>query len=232
MMNKRGIRSMNNAQARQLTGISGVLIGVTGALVIPLYFIYSGAPPAWNVFTRDLLNLILCAFLIIFTASFCYLIRQADAAYEWVASLVYGAGLTYAAVALVATSLEAGAVFGAPDGTIDPTIDGPLAEGSILIHGSITRLLAAVFLAAAGYAVLRTRMLPGWVGRAAYGIALFNLAFVPSIYFGKDPARFYSAVGWGNTAFAASFILYWILVVGIIMLRQPRTEPTQVLEKV
>ena len=222
---------MNNAQVRNITGISGVTIGVGGTLLIPLYFMYSGAPPAWNVLTRDLLNLILCAFLIVFIAGFSYLIRHADPAYEWVASLVYGAGLIYVAVTLVATSLEAGVVFGTPDGTLDPTIDGPLAAGNILIHGSIKRVLTAVFLVPAGYAVLRTKMLPGWVGRAAYGIALFNLAFVPSIYFGKDAAQFYSAIGWGNSAFAASFIMFWILAVGIIMLRQPRTEPTQVLEK-
>jgi len=222
---------MNNAKVRRLTGISGVMIGVGTTLIVPLYFIYSGPPPAWNVFTRNLLNLIFCALMIVFVAGFCHLIRQADAAYEWVAALAYGAGLIYVAVSLVATSLEVGAVFGAPNGMIDPTIDGPLAEGSILIHGSVSRILTAVFLSAAGYAVLRTRVLPGWVGRAAYGIALFNLAFVPSLYFGKDPAQFYSAVGWGNTAFAASFILYWSLAVGITLLRQPRKELAQVLGK-
>lgn len=222
---------MNNAQVRHITGISGVAIGVVGTLHIPLYFMYSGPPPAWNVFTRDLVGLIVCAFLIVFIAGISYLIRHADAAYEWVASLVYAAGLIYVAVTLVAISLEAGVVFGTPDGSVDPTIDGPLAEGNILIHGSIKRLLTAVFLVPAGYAVLRTRMLPCWVGRAAYGIALFNLAFVPSIYFGKDAAQFYSAIGWGNSAFAASFMMYWILALGITMLRQPRTELTEVMEK-
>jgi hypothetical protein len=209
-----------------------VTIGVAGTLLIPLYFMYSGAPPAWNVLTRDLLNLILCALLIVFIAGFSYLIRQADAAYEWAASLAYASGLMFVAVTLVAISLEAGVIFGNPDGTVDPTIDGPLAEGNILIHGSIKRLLTAVFLLPAGYAVLRTRMLPSWVGRAAYAVSFFNLAFVPSIYFGKDAAQFYSAVGWGNSAFAASFIMYWILAVGITMLRQSRTEPTQVVERV
>ena len=210
---------MNTARVRHLIGILGVMIGVGGTLLIPLYFMYSGAPPLWNVLTRNLINLIVCAFLIIFFAGFSHLIRQADSAYEWVASLVYGAGLIYVAVILVAISLEVGAVLGAPNGKIDPTINGPLAEGSILIHGSITRILTAVIMGATGYAVLRTRMLPGWAGHTAYGIALFNLAFVPSIYFGKDPAQFYSAVGWGNTAFAAIFILYWILAVSIRMLR-------------
>ncbi len=223
---------LNNMQVRQITGLSGVTIGVAGILLIPLYFMYSGPPPAWNVLTRDLLNLILCAFLIVFMAGFRHLIRTADATYDWIASLVFGAGLIFVTVTLVAISLEAGVVFGALDGTLDPTIDGPLANGNILIHGSIKRVLTIVILVPAGFAVLRTRMLPRWIGRAAYGIALFNLAFVPSIYFGKDAAQFYSAVGWGNSAFAASFLVYWILAVGIAMLRQRGNEPTQVIGKI
>jgi hypothetical protein len=114
-------------------------------------------------------------------------------------------------------------VFGAPDGTLDPTTDGPLAHGNILIHGPIKRLLTAILLLAAGFAVVRSRVVPVWMGRAAYVIALFNLAFVPSIYFGKDATQFYSALGWGNTAFCASFLAYWVVAVAIALLRRPRT---------
>lgn len=215
---------MDNAQVRLITGISGVMVGVTSIILIALYFMYSGAPPAWNVLTRNLIGLILFGFMIVFIAGFSHLIRRANAAYEWAASLVYGAGLIFVAVALVAISLEAGVIFGNPDGTLDPTINGPLADGNILIHGSIKRVLTIVFLVPAGFAVLRTKMLPAWAGRAAYVIALCNLAFVPSLYFGKEAAQFYSAVGWGNSAFVASFFGYWILAVGITLLRQPRTE--------
>jgi hypothetical protein len=48
----------------------------------------------------------------------------------------------------------------------------------------------------------------------------FNLFFLPSLYFGTDPSRFYSAHGWGNSAFAASFIVYWILAASILLLRR------------
>lgn len=215
---------MNNIQVQRITGISGVMIGVLASIVIPLYFMYPGAPPAWNVFTRDLLNLISCAFLIVFIAGFSHLIRRVDTAYELPASLIYGTGLLFVAVSLVAISHEAGVVFGAPDGTLDPTIHGPLADGNILIHGSIKRLLTVVLLVPAGYVIIRSGMLPRWLGRAAYTIALVNLAFVPSIYFGKDATRFYSALGWGNSAFTASFLGLWITAVGIILLsRRPIT---------
>ena len=222
---------MNDAQVQKIAGLAGLMIGLGSVSLLPLYFMYSGAPPAWNVFTRDLIGLIVCAFLIVFVVGVSHLIHRADSSYEWLASLLYGAGLVLATVTLIAISLEAGVIFGAPDGTLDPTIDGPLAEGNILIHGSIKRLLTALFLIPTGYAILRTRLLPNWTGRVAYLVAVFNLAFVPSIYFGKDAAQFYSAVGWGNSALAASLFAYWILAVGIVLLRRLRTAPSGTLQQ-
>jgi hypothetical protein len=155
------------------------------------------------VLTRDLINLLTCAGLIVFVSGFAHAVRRADEAYEWPASVIYGAGMLFTAMALVGVSLETGTVFGAPDGTLDPTVDGLLADGNVLIHGSIKRLLSAIFLLACGYAGSRTRLIPGWLAVAAYLIAAFNLFFVPSLYFGKDATQFYSAIGWGNTAFSA-----------------------------
>jgi hypothetical protein len=212
---------MSDTQVRRVTGIAGVAIGALSMLLVPLYFAYSGAPPSANVLARNLINIILAAFMIVFLVGLAHLIRKVDAAFEWIASLVQGAGLTFVAVLLVGISLEVGAVFGGPEGTIDPTIDGPLAAGSMLIHGSIGRALTVVILTAAGYAILHTGLLPDWLGRSAYGIALINLAFIPSMFFGPDAARFYSAVGWGNSALVASLIAYWILAVGIVLLKRP-----------
>jgi hypothetical protein len=220
---------MSNAQVGRLTGMAGVAIGIGSILLIPLYFMYAGAPPASNVLTRNLISILLCGFLIVFLAGLSHLIRKADAAYDWIASLVYGAGMTWVATLLVGVSLEVGAIFGGREGTIDPTVDGPLAHGTMLIHGSIGRALTVLILTAAGYAILRTRVLPNWIGRAAYGIALVNVAFIPSMYFGTDAAQFYSAVGWGNSALVASFIAYWILAVGIALLRHaPKLPPHSV----
>jgi hypothetical protein len=213
---------MKEIDVRLITGLSGVAIGILGTAVVPLYFMYSGAPPAWNVLTRNLLGLISLALLIVFVTGLREVLHQADSRYDWVANLVHSAGLIFVTVRLVAVSLEVGGVLGNPDGTVDPTIHGPLAEGNMLLHGSVTRIVTVVLLAAAGFAILRTRALPTWAGWSAYAIAVVNLAFVPSLYFGKDAAQFYSAVGWGNSALTASFFLYWILACSIAMLRKPR----------
>ncbi|WOX23500.1 hypothetical protein [Streptomyces solicathayae] len=90
------------------------------------------------------------------------------------------------------------------------------------------RLLTAILLTAAGYAILRSGTLPRWTGRLAYAVAIVNLAFVPSLFFGTDAADFYSAVGWGNTAMTAALVVYWALAVGITVLKRssrPLTRP-------
>jgi cbb3-type cytochrome oxidase subunit 3 len=215
---------METTQARRVTGLCGVLIGLGATLSVPLYFMYSGPPPAWNVLSRDLVNLVVLALFIVFVAGFSHVLRRADPVNEWVASVVYGAGMLSVGVSLIAVAHEAGVVFGAPDGTLDPTTDGPLAEANILIHGSIKRMLTAVMLFAAGYAMLRSDAFPRWVGWFAHLVALINLAFVPSLFFGRDVTKFYSAHGWGNSALTGCLIGYWMLAVGIVLLRKRRSE--------
>jgi len=211
---------MTDVNVARLTGIAGVLIGVGSTLLVPLYFAFPGAPPSWTVLTRGLINIVTAALMIVFITGFSYQIRRAEASCDWTASLISAAVMAYVVVILTATSLEVGAAFEAQSISIDPTIDGPLAKGSILLHGSITRILTAVALFAAGHAVMVTRAFPAWSGRAAQVIAVFNLSFVPSLFWGTDPARFYSAIGWGNTAFAAIWFPYWTTAVGVGILSQ------------
>lgn len=209
---------------RRLTGASALTAGVLGTVIGPLYFIYSGAPPTWNVLTRNLLNLLAVGAIIVFLAGLRAIIRQADLACEWLASLVFGAGMVYAAIHLVKISLEVGVVLGEPSGTLDPTTDGPLAHANVLLHGSADRLVTALLLTAAGYAIRRTHALPRWAGTSAYALAAVNLAFVPSLYFGIDAACFYSALGWGNTALTAGLFTYWAAAVGIAAMLPTRSR--------
>ncbi|MFG2990324.1 hypothetical protein ACGFZK_13715 [Streptomyces sp. NPDC048257] len=135
-------------------------------------------------------------------------------------AVVDTAGLAYVTVTPVAASVEAGIVLENPGGRLDPAVDGPLAHANMLMHGSAARLLTAVLLTAAGYAILRAGVLPRWTGYPACAIAAVHLAFVPSLFFGTDAACFYSAVGWGNTALTAALLVYWAFAVGIALLRR------------
>jgi hypothetical protein len=213
---------MNDRTLRTLTGVSGILTGALALLVVPLYFVYSGPPPDWNTLTRTLLSIPMLVALLVFFTGARRLIQAAGNGNDTLASLVYGVGLTYVAVTLVSESMEAGVPLYAPGQGLDPTIDGPLAAGMVLIHGPIARILTAVVLIGIGYAVSRTGMLPRWVTVTGYILAAVNLAFLPSLYFGMDPADFYAANGWGSTASISSVFFYWVAAVGIAVLRRRR----------
>ncbi|TXS48086.1 hypothetical protein EAO75_18415 [Streptomyces sp. uw30] len=202
---------MNETFARRLTGLAGIATAAALIIEVPLYFIYSGPPPDSNVLARLLIAIVALAFLIVFVTAFRELVKRVNPAYEWVGTTAFATGLVYAAVTLVSSGLEAGAVIAA-DRSIDPTIT---VSGTYILYGSIGRLLLALFLAAVGYAISRTNLLPPWTGRSAYVLAGVNLLFVPSLFFGNNPANFYAANGWGTTALMGAILSYWLLALGI-----------------
>jgi hypothetical protein len=202
---------MNEIFARRLTGLAAVAVAAALIIEVPLYFVYSGPPPDSNVLTRLLIAIFALVFLIVFVTAFRELIKRVDPAYEWVGSMAFAAGLVYAAVTLVSSGLEAGAVIAA-DPPIDPTIT---VSGTYILYGSIGRLLLAMFLTTVGYGISRTNLLPRWTSRSAYVLAGVNLLFVPSLFFGNEPANFYAANGWGTTASMGAILSYWMLALGI-----------------
>ncbi|MFG3284571.1 hypothetical protein [Streptomyces sp. NPDC048111] len=202
---------MNESGFRRLTGFAGIATAAAFIIEVPLYFIYSGPPPAANVLARLLIGIVALACLVVFVTAFRELIKAARPGYEWVGTLAFATGLVYASVTLVSSGLEAGAVIAA-DRPIDPTIT---VTGTYILYGSIGRLMLALFLTAVGYGISRTRLLPRWTGRSAYALAGINLAFVPSLFFGNTPAHFYAANGWGTTALMGAIFSYWLLALGI-----------------
>ncbi|MFG2680526.1 hypothetical protein [Streptomyces sp. NPDC048392] len=206
---------MNETLVRRLTGGAGIAAAAALIVEVPLYFVYSGPPPDSNVLARLLIGIVALAFLVVFVTAFRELVGRVSPAHEWVGSLAFATGLVYATITLVSHGLEAGAVI-ATDHPIDPTID---VSGTYILYGSISRLMLACFLTAVGYAVSRTRLLPRWTGRSAYALAVVNLAFVPSLFFGNTPADFYAANGWGTTALMGAVLSYWLLALGICAYR-------------
>jgi hypothetical protein len=218
---------MDESMVRRWTAWAGVLVTVSALGTVPLYFMYDGPPPSWNVLARALATLLGAAGLVVFFTGFRDLVRRALPSLDWPASLFATCGTLLVAVSLLAAAHEAGVVYGAPSGTLDPTIDGPLAQANILLHGSVKRLLMAMMLLAGGFIGVRARLVPRWNGWFAYAIALCNLAFVPSMFASTDVTRFYGTHGWGNSAFCGSLIVYWILATSIALLNQRSGEPLQ-----
>ncbi|MFJ3234360.1 hypothetical protein [Streptomyces sp. NPDC086787] len=202
---------MNETIARRLTGLAGITTAVAFIVEVPLYFIYSGPPPDSNVLARLLVGILALSFLIVFVTAFRELVKAADPAHEWVGTTAFATGLVYVTITLVSSGLEAGAVIAA-DHPIDPTIS---VSGTYILYGAIGRLVLALFLTAVGYGIARTDLLPRWTGRSALVLAGVNLAFVPSLFFGNEPAHFYAANGWGTTALMGALFSYWMLALSI-----------------
>ncbi|MFG2722121.1 hypothetical protein ACGFW5_28105 [Streptomyces sp. NPDC048416] len=206
---------MNEFDARRLTGVAGIAAAAAFIVEVPLYFIYSGPPPDSNVLARLLIGILALAFLIVFVTAFRELVRRVNPGCEWVGTMAFAAGLVYSTITLVSSGLEAGAVI-AVDHPIDPTVT---VSGTYILYGTIGRLMLALFLTAVGFAIARTRLLPRWTSRSAFVLAGINLAFVPSLFFGRTPAHFYAANGWGTTALMGAIFSYWMLALGISVYR-------------
>lgn len=212
-------QSHTTVEARKISGICAVLVGVLSLLLVPLYFVYSDAPSADNVLTRNLVTTLTFTVFLVFATS---LKRVLGGLAGDIASMT---GVVYATVTLVAASMETGVALEYPDGSKDPTIDGPLANGMALLHGPIARLLIATLLLAVAVAIWRNAILPSWVRTGSVLLAVVNLAFIPSLFFGMDPENFYAANGWGSTASLGMVNMLWIGAIGAALLRgnQPAT---------
>jgi hypothetical protein len=206
---------MNDSTVRRVAGGAGLVAAILTLIEVPLYFVYSGPPPDANVLTRSLFGLTGLTFLTVFMVYLRPMLTRRDPRVEPMAMLASVAGLMWVVIEFVSTGLETGAVIASAE-PIDPTIT---VSGTYLLYGTITRLIEALFLIAFAATVLRARSLPRWTAWSALLLAAINLAFVPSIYFGNDPANFYAVNGWGTTATMGGLFMWWLLATAIATIR-------------
>ncbi|HTE23197.1 hypothetical protein [Flavitalea sp.] len=205
------------------TGLTGIALYLLVLLEIPLYFVYtptaSGTPPVNIILARIIIDLFICLGLIGFFSGFKTIISNHYPSLEWAATFIFALGLAFAIVAFIADSIQAGSVWIAKSNPVDPTWVGYGGEGALLIYGPINRLLTATILIASGAVILKSRMIPVWTGWLAFVISLYNLAFIPTIFFMTTPLDFYSVNGW-NIPIAAGLFFMWVFIISILFLRK------------
>jgi len=205
------------------TGIIGIGLYILVLLEIPLYFVYtptaSGTPPPNIILMRILIDLFICLGLIGFFSGFKSIISRLAPDFEGLATFIFSCGVAFATVAFVADSIQAGSVWAANSKPVDPTAVGHGAEGALLIYGPINRLLNVCILFAASVLILKTGLFPRWTAWLGFVIAVYNLSFVPTIFFMTTPLDFYSVNGW-NIPIAAGWFFLWILIIGIFLIRK------------
>jgi len=198
--------------------------GVTDAAGLVAYSATYGT----NIMTCVFLDFIILTLFMIFLAGFRHLIRQADTQQEWLGTLVFGVGLVWVALTLVADLLQAATVVDARTLPGDGIVIRAMLESTYLMYGSGALFLIAVFIAAGGYAGVASRAFPRWSGWVAYSCALGCLVFVPSMFVGSpDFTRFYNAIGWGVIIAECLPLTVWMVVVGILMIRKGKAVTPQ-----
>ena len=210
---------------RRITGGAAVAGGLLSLVMVALYFVYSGPPPESNVLSRNLITVATFTAFLVFAVGLGRLLRGEDDGDAGLAGEIAVAALrTYVTVTFVATSLEVGTSLQHPDGSLDPTVDGPLAAGMALLHGPIARVLVATFLIALACTPLARHRFSGRVRKGSVILALVNLALVTSLFFGMDAAQFYAANGWGAVASIGALNVIWFAFLGGAILRMGQNE--------
>ena len=133
---------MTETSLRTWTGRAGVATFALVVATVPLYFVYSGPPPAWNVLARSLVAMFSLVALLGFVVGLQALARRARPEEEPLATLLGALGVVLVTVDLVAIALEAGTVLGRAE-PLDPTLVGSGAEGALVIYGPVGRILTA-----------------------------------------------------------------------------------------
>jgi hypothetical protein len=226
---------MTELRVRRWTGAFGIATIVVFLVALPLYFLGPAAVLPQDVAFTDYVTktntfvvaratiadpLILSCFLV-FLAGLRHLIREARSDFEWLSTLVLGAGLLYITLQLVADALQGAGALDTAVGA-DSSAVRALFEGSVPLYSSVGLIPEAFFLAFAGYAISATRVLPKWAGWVAYVGAIIIFADAPTIYLGFS-GLVYGAIGF-VAAIAEFWLPVWILVASMLIVR--KTSPT------
>jgi hypothetical protein len=204
------------------TGLTGIALYILVLLEIPLYFLFTTADSIHSanvILARITIDLFICLGLIGFFSGFKSIISNRYPSLEWIATYIFALGLAFAIVAFIADSIQAGSAWINHSTPVKPTWVGYGGEGALLIYGPINRLLTGTILIASGVVIVKSRLIPAWTGWLAFVISIYNLAFVPSIFFMTTPLDFYSVNGW-NIPIAAGLFFLWVFIISILFLRR------------
>lgn len=213
---------MKDQVLQRITGCAGVFMYLTVMTVIPLFFVYEGAPPLTNILTRVLVSMFTSASFVVFLVGFREVLKRAAPDYDFLNSLSFHTGFAYIILIMVADSVQVGTAL-AHGSPVDPTLVGSGGEASLLIWGPLARLLTAIFLGSSGAAIIASRIVPRWLAWLAFAISVFHLGLVPTIFSGTDPTRFFSINGLGIPT-AGGFFALWVLFVSIALLSRSRSR--------
>jgi hypothetical protein len=232
---------MNDVYARYgaMTGILFVLLVIVGFAVTPQPPDADAAPAEVLSYVVDHQNALHAVQLIFAAAGFLFIwfigtLRDALSRVEVaggrhaLANIAWGGGLIAVATLMVGFALAATATLHPVDN--DPDLTRALWDASLMVP-AVGAPAAAVFFVANGLSILRSGVLPAWLGWLGLLTALFNALGIGAVY--TDHGVFAAD---GVLGFFAGFLLFllWILLASITLVRrlggaepETSTQPSQ-----
>lgn len=227
---------MSNARIYRISGICALAAIAITCCEYPLYMVRGTFPGlsdsagmveftarnAHNIYSCLLLEGVIVTLIMVFLAGLRHMIGVASPQHEWLATIMFGLGIVYLALTLVADSLQAATAVDAQSTSPDGTIVRAIFESMLLMYGETALFLMGVFMALGSWLARAARVLPAWSSWVGFACAAGCFVFLPSVYVDRPNFMgFYNPVGWGSTALASGLPLAtWMVVAGILMLRK------------
>jgi hypothetical protein len=223
---------MNGWTWRRGTAVVGfvyVAIQVAGLIL----FLVAGNPPdfanaklyaGWistnsGLFMGDaFLTLVATSVLIVLFTGVRSIIRGAGEDWEWAGALFFGAGLVTVAISVIGAAFEATAAFISGSGT-EPTIVRATWAGAWMAL-TFLYLPAAMVFATAAYAVLRTAILPRWLGWLSAVAAVLDVLASLTVFGGTGNN---GPVGLLPLIVGFTPVVVWVVAVSVVLLGTERT---------
>jgi hypothetical protein len=233
---------MRNQNLYRSAGVCGLLSIVLMLAELPLYVLRGPMPSretasligyathnAWNMLAAVLMDVVICALLLIFLDGFRRLIGNTQPDSMWIATQVFGAGVVYSAVTLFGDALQAASAMNALSAKPDPSFLRVFLQGRYPFFGTVGLLFCALLLAAGSHIAQASRAFPRatiWIG---YTGACLCLALVPFVM-ANGPQQFLAIANsapWDAlAAIAILAVVVWMITVVIQMIRQHEPQPS------
>jgi hypothetical protein len=228
---------MNERSWERFGAASGLLSAIllaAGVLVVPPMRGLSVTPMTINTYFADNATRVSVSALLVTLAAVVFLwfvghlrhvLQRAEGGAEAFSPIVFAAGVTLAAVAILAMVPAGALAFLArsPEGMMMGA--GAVSSalyGTHLLSGAATEFLIALFAGTAGIAMVRRELAGPWLGWLGLPVALIGLVAGISTYLTTAVPTFTVVMGYLTFA---TFIL-WVGTASIVMLYRPEVERT------
>jgi hypothetical protein len=170
---------------------------------------------------QSLLFVVSTGFFVLFVSALRSFLIRAEGGTGVLATTVFGAGLVWAAISLVAQAVQVALAMAFVD-DVPTAVAGPMSDLMFAVL-TIANIPIGVMLIATAVVSLQTKAFPAWLGWLSVGTAAAHLAAAFGIVAGSGPL----SPGGSVSYMAYVLMVAWILATTIVMIRRIGHVPAE-----